>query len=82
MIIYYLYEVVKIVSRTGNGRGPLWRGQRFGTAYGTSEQLFLFHMSNAQAQAEALERSVTLQIEKGGTTAAASADIDRKNTSG
>lgn len=43
---------------------------------------FLFHMSNAQAQAEALERSVTLQIEKGGTTAAASADIDRKNTSG
>lgn len=34
--------------------------------------------SNAQAQAEALERSVTLQIEKGGTTAAASADMDRK----
>ena len=34
--------------------------------------------SNAQAQAEALERSVTLKIEKGGTTAAASADMDRK----
>lgn len=29
MIIYYLYEVVKIVSRTGNGRGPLYRGQRY-----------------------------------------------------
>ena len=53
-------------------------GSVIGTAYGTSEQLFLFHMSNAQAQAEALERSVTLQIEKGGTTAAASADMDRK----